>query len=119
MRFFREKIASNRFDTKSWSLLFQTQQIFLLRRHLNREEPVNFFGIACNNWSLGCLFFYFLRRGVHPYGEEDDAIRWKIVVKQNPAEFASMQASKHEKVYDLIRDMIDPQPEKRIHLNLS
>lgn len=27
-----------------------------------------------------------------------------------------MQASKHEKVYDFIRDMIDPKPEKRISL---
>jgi hypothetical protein len=37
-------------------------------------------------------------------------------VKQNPAKLASMQALIHEKVYDFIRDMIDPQPEKRISL---
>jgi len=38
MRSFREKISSNRFDTRSWSLPFQNQQT--LRRHLNSEEPV-------------------------------------------------------------------------------
>jgi serine/threonine protein kinase len=50
------------------------------------EEPVNNFSIACDTWSLGCLFFYFLTRGIHPYGEDDDTIRWNIVVEQNPAE---------------------------------
>ncbi len=53
-------------------------------------EPDSTFSIACDTWSLGCLFFYFLTRGIHPYGEDDgeddDTIRWNIVVEQNPAE---------------------------------
>ena len=40
MRSFREKTSSNRFDTRSWSLLFQTHPISTLRRHLNSEEPL-------------------------------------------------------------------------------
>ncbi|XP_046457674.1 uncharacterized protein LOC124204625 [Daphnia pulex] len=82
------------------------------------KKPVNVFSIASDTWSLGCLFFYFLTRGIHPYGEEDDTIRWNIVVEQNPVELETMQASNHEesKVYELIGDMIDTEPEKRISL---
>ncbi|XP_046457558.1 tyrosine-protein kinase HTK16-like isoform X2 [Daphnia pulex] len=82
------------------------------------QQPVNSFSIACDTWSLGCLFFYFLTRGVHPYGDDDETIPWKVLMKQKPVKLEALQASNHElsPVYELIRDMIDPQPEKRISL---
>jgi serine/threonine protein kinase len=48
------------------------------------QQPVNSFSIACDTWSLGCLFFYFLTRGVHPYGDDDETITWKVLMKQKP-----------------------------------
>jgi serine/threonine protein kinase len=48
------------------------------------EQPVDSFSIASDIWSLGCLFFYFLTRGVHPYGDDNDIIPWKILMKKNP-----------------------------------
>jgi len=40
MRSFRERISSNRLDTRSWSLPFQNQQVPDLRRNLNSEEQL-------------------------------------------------------------------------------
>jgi serine/threonine protein kinase len=48
------------------------------------EQPVDSFSIASDIWSLGCLFFYFLTRGVHPFGDDNDIIPWKILMKKNP-----------------------------------
>jgi serine/threonine protein kinase len=60
----------------------------------DEEEPVNTFSIACDTWSLGCLFFYFLKRGIHPFGKNNRVIRWNIAAEESPAKLESKFSSK-------------------------
>ena len=54
------------------------------------DEPAKLFTISSDTWALGCAFFYFLTRGIHPFGTNFDKIRYNMLVKQKPlVEFES------------------------------
>ena len=82
------------------------------------EEPVN--GFSSDTWALGCVLFYFLTRGIHPFGKNLKKIRYNIFVKQRASiDFdVVLQSSdqKMAKVCKLIGEMIHIEPEKRISL---
>lgn len=74
----------------------------------DEEEPVNNFSIACDTWSLGCLFFYFLKRGVHPFGKNNLVIGWNIAAEETPAKLESKFSRKNPifkvKIFDRLNN---------------
>jgi serine/threonine protein kinase len=84
------------------------------------DEPVKILSISSDTWALGCVFFYFLTRGIHPFGKNLKKIRYNILVKERASiEFEKTLQSSNEKmvkVCKLIGDMIHVEPEKRISL---
>lgn len=80
------------------------------------EEPVN--GFSSDTWALGCVLFYFLTRGIHPFGKTLKKIRYNIFVKERASIDFALQSSdqKMTKVWKLIGEMIHIEPEKRISL---
>ena len=80
------------------------------------EEPVNSF--LSDTWALGCVLFYFLTRGIHPFGKTLKKIRYNIFVKERASIDFALQSSdqKMAKVCKLIGEMIHIEPEKRISL---
>jgi serine/threonine protein kinase len=57
---------------------------------LDEEEPDSTFSITCDTWSLGCLFFYYLQRGIHPFGKDMLISKER---KRRPAELKSKFSS--------------------------
>ena len=54
------------------------------------DGPAKTFTISSDTWTLGCAFFYFLTRGIHPFGTNFKKIRYNMFVKQRPSvEFES------------------------------
>jgi serine/threonine-protein kinase/endoribonuclease IRE1 len=54
------------------------------------DEPAKLFTISSDTWALGCAFFYFLTRGIDPFGTNFKKIRYNMFVKQRPSvEFES------------------------------
>nr|CAH0098848.1 unnamed protein product [Daphnia galeata] len=93
--------------------------------YVDDDEPAKTFTISSDTWALGCAFFYFLTRGIHPFGTNSKKIRYNMLVKQRPSvefetRFKTLQSSNNEmvEVYQLIRDMIKVEPSKRIPLEL-
>lgn len=80
------------------------------------EEPVN--GFSSDTWALGCVLFYFLTRGIHPFGKTLKKIWYNIFVKERASIDFALQSSdqKMTKVWKLIGEMIHIEPEKRISL---
>jgi serine/threonine protein kinase len=82
---------------------------------LDEEEPDSTFSITCDTWSLGCLlkvsflvkFFFFKSKYL-----TDQIIENLFFLLE------AMQASNHElsQVYELIRYMIEEEPDDRISL---
>jgi serine/threonine protein kinase len=88
-------------DNGSGEFGWMAPEIFEYFDHLDadsddddEEEPVNTFSIACDTWSLGCLFFYFLKRGIHPFGKNNQVIRWNIAAEESPVKLESKFSSK-------------------------
>ena len=54
------------------------------------DEPLQILSISSDIFALGCVFFYFLSRGIHPFGKNLKKIRYNMLVKQRPSvEFKS------------------------------
>jgi serine/threonine protein kinase len=88
-------------DNGSGEFGWMAPEIFEYFDHLDadsddddEEEPVNTFSIACDTWSLGCLFFYFLKRGIHPFGKNNRVIRRNIAAEESPVKLESKFSSK-------------------------
>jgi serine/threonine protein kinase len=75
------------------------------------EDEIKKFSVDCDTWSLGCLFYSFLEKGIHPFGKRDDKILWNIRTWQNP--YKKLGNSKNP-FYELILNMIEFNPKKRI-----
>jgi serine/threonine protein kinase len=52
----------------------------------DNQQPLKRFSIASDIWALGCLFFYFLTKGIHPFGKNFRKIRRNILVDGIPVE---------------------------------
>ena len=81
------------------------------------DQPVRN-GFLSDTWALGCVLFYFLTRGIHPFGETLKKIRSNMFVKEKASIDFALQSSdqKMAKVSKLIGEMIQIEPEKRISL---
>jgi len=77
----------------------------------------NHCSFQCDTFILGCLFFYFLHRGIHPFGEEADIPN--NIAQANPVNFNAANTNNitNGALYStLIGRMIEPIPVDRIPL---
>lgn len=79
----------------------------------NDEDDEEILSISSDIFALGCVFFYFLSRGSHPFGKNLKKIRYNMLVKQRPS--VEFTLNKYDCI-ELIGDMIHVEPEKRISL---
>jgi serine/threonine-protein kinase/endoribonuclease IRE1 len=73
---------------------------------------------AVDIFSLGCVFFYVLTNGAHPFDKEDSElgiVEREINIKRNISNFSMLQqwAEDAEEPLQLIRWMLSPRPEDR------
>lgn len=69
-------------------------------------------------WTLGCLFFYFLTRGKHPYGNNSNDINWNMSVTRKPVELERLDLrSSVENYAEIIKSMVTITPTEREGLN--
>jgi serine/threonine protein kinase len=75
------------------------------------DYEIKKFTVDCDTWSLGCLFYSLLEKGMHPFGKRDDRILWNIRTRQNPLK---KKFPTTNPVYHLILEMIECNYKKRI-----
>ncbi|KAI9561154.1 hypothetical protein GHT06_012110 [Daphnia sinensis] len=69
-------------------------------------------------WTLGCLFFYFLTKGEHPFGNNSNDINWNMSVTRKPVELERLDLrSGVEHYVKIIKSMITIVPIERQRLN--
>ncbi|KAK4004855.1 hypothetical protein OUZ56_006580 [Daphnia magna] len=69
-------------------------------------------------WTLGCLFFYFLTRGKHPFGNNSNDINWNMSVTRKPVELERLDLrSSVENYAEIIKSMVTITPTERERLN--
>ncbi|XP_057373065.1 uncharacterized protein LOC130693868 [Daphnia carinata] len=73
--------------------------------------------VSSDIWTLGCVFFYFLTRGKHPFGSNSSDINWNISVTRKPVELEKLDLYNSVEDYAKIKSMITMMPAERERLN--
>ena len=91
------------------SLGYHQQQRFLLRVwHINNNLPVQ---RSVDIFALGCLFYYILTRGGHPYGHRFER---EINIRHGVKDLSLVYSN--EEAHDLITHMLHRQPSDRFDI---